>query len=122
MHEKAVESNIYDNISQENILSSVNVELVFETRQYSGANRQILIYYWSKRWQNKSYSSSQGRGRFGRGEGNQNVPGSGVSINNEVRKRSPVNSYDKVTHSICESIYQWAKECPHNESGPYNNS
>ena len=36
---------IYDNISQENNLSSVKVEPVFETRGYSGTNRQIYGYY-----------------------------------------------------------------------------
>ena len=36
---------IYDNISQENNLSSVKVEPVFETRGYSGTNRQIDGYY-----------------------------------------------------------------------------
>ena len=43
-------------------------------------------------------------------------------INNEVRKRSPVNSYGKITHGICEPIYHWVKECPHNESGLHSNS
>ena len=111
------------NVSQENNLSIVKVEPVFETRGYSGTNRQIDGYYWSNRGQNNSYCSSQGRDRFGRGEANQNINGSGVSINNEVRKRNPVNSYGKVTHcGIYESKYHWAKECPHKESGPHNNT
>ena len=35
---------IYDNISQENNLSSVKVEPVFETRGYNGINRQTDGY------------------------------------------------------------------------------
>ena len=110
------------NVSQENNLSIVKVELVFETRGYSGTNRQIDGYYRSNRGQNNSYyRGSQGRGRFGRGKANQNIHGSGGSIYNELRKRNPVNSYGKVTHcDICESIYHWAKECPHKESDPHN--
>ena len=34
-----------------------------------------------------SYCGSQGMGRFGRGKVNQNVHGSGNSINNEVKKK-----------------------------------
>ena len=44
-------------------------------------------------------------------------------MNNELRKRKPVKSYGKVTRSgLCESMYHWAKECPHKASGPHNNT
>ena len=39
------------NVSQENNLSSVKVEPVFETRGYSGTNRQVNGFYWSNRGQ-----------------------------------------------------------------------
>ena len=61
-------------------ISSVKVEPVFKTRGYSGTNRQIDGYYRGNIGQNNSYCGSQGRGRFGRGEANQNVHGSGGSI------------------------------------------
>ena len=57
-------------ISQENNLSSIKVEPVFQTRGYSVTNRQIDGYYQSNRRQNNSYRSSQGRDRFGRSEAN----------------------------------------------------
>ena len=114
---------IYDNTSQENSLSNMKVEPVFETRWYNGNNRQIEGYYQSNRGQNNSYCGSQGRGKFGRGKANQSFHDSGGSINNELRKKNPVNSYEKVTCcGICESMYHWAKESPHKESGPHNNT
>ena len=85
---------IYDNISQQNSLSNVKVEPVFETRRCNETYRQPDGYYQGNRGQNKIYCGSQGKGRFGRDEANQNVHGSGGSINNDVRKRnSPVSSY-----------------------------
>lgn len=60
-----------------------------------------------------SYCSSQEKGRFGRGKANENIHDSEGSIKNDIRKRNPVNSYDKIIHcNIYESIYHWAKECP----------
>ena len=72
----------------------MKVEPVFETRGYNETYRQTDGYYQGNGGQNKIYWGSQGKSRFGRGKANQNVHGSGGSINNEVRKRnSPVNSY-----------------------------
>ena len=59
---------IYDNISQDNTLSSIKVELVFESKGYNWTNRQADGYYQSNRGQNNSYYGSQGKGIFGRGE------------------------------------------------------
>ena len=107
---------IYNNISHQKSLSSVKVEPVFETRGYNESKRQINGYYRSNRGQNNTDCGSQGRGRLGRCEANQNAHGSGDSINNEVRKRKLANAYDKVTcYSTCDSIYHWAKGCPHKE-------
>ena len=112
---------IYDNISLENRLPSIKVEPVFESKGYNWTNRQADGYYQSNWGQNNCYCGSKRRDRFGRGEVNQMVDGSGGSINNEVRKRNPANSYGKVACcGICDSIYPWANKW--NQSDPYNNS
>ena len=113
---------IYDNISQENNLSSVKVEPVFEARGYNGTNSQIDDYYWSNRGQNNSSLGSQERVRFGKVETNQNGHGKGSNINN-VKKRNRVSSYSKVTcFSVYESIYHWAKNCLCKESDLHKHS
>ena len=67
---------IYDNISQENNLSSVKVEPALETSGCNGTNRQIDGYYWSNSRQNSKYCGCHDR--FGRdeaeyGSGNSNI-------------------------------------------------
>ena len=68
---------IYDNISQENNLSSVKVEPVFEARGCNGTNSQNDDYYQSNKGQNNSFLGSKERGRFGKVETNQNGHGKG---------------------------------------------
>ena len=91
----------------QNNLSNVKVETVFEIRGYSRTTRQIDSYYRSNRGQNNSILVVK--------EGIDLVDVkqiSGGSINNEVRKKNPANSYGKGTCcGICESICHWAKEC-----------
>ena len=104
---------IYDNLNQEISTTPVKVEPTYEARGYIRYGKDGFY----NRGQNNSNfnNDGRGRGRFNRGGSQSNMDWR--NQHSDVRKQNPVNTYGKVSRcAVCQSIYHWAKECPHNET------
>ena len=74
--------------------------------------------YYNRRGSSSSFVGGKGRGRFNRG-GQQNTNWRNPS--NGTRKKNMLNSYGNISEcGICQSIFHWAKECPHHECSKSN--
>ena len=104
---------IYDNLSQEISTTPVKVEPTYEARGY---NRYGKGGFYNTVQNNSNFNNGgRGRGRFNRGGNQSNMDWR--NQHSDVRKENPVNTYGKVSRcAVCQSIYHWAKECPHNET------
>ena len=105
---------IYDNLSSQEISSTpVKVEPAYEARGY---NRSGKDGYYSRGQGSNSFYGGRGRARFNRGGSQQNTDWRNQP--SEFRKQNPINNFSgKISRcAVCQSIYHWAKDCPHNES------
>ena len=103
---------IYDNFSQDVSTLAVKVEPTYEAKGYNRFGRDGFY----KRGQNNSSFNNGGRerGRFNRGGSQSNMDWR--NKNSDDRKQNPINTYGRVSRcAVCQSIYHWAKDCPHNE-------
>ena len=104
---------IYDNLSQKISSAPVKVEPTYEVKGY---NRPGKDGYYSRRQSSNSSYDGKGRARFNRGGSQQNTNWRNKS--SDSRKQNPINTFSgKISRcAVCQSIYHWAKDCPHNES------
>ena len=104
---------IYDNLSQEISSAPVKVEPTYEVKGY---HRPGKDGYYSRGQSSNSSYGGRGRARFNRGGSQQNTNWRNQS--SDSRKQNPINTFSgKISRcAVCQSIYHWAKDCPHNES------
>ena len=100
---------IYDNLSTKEI----KVEPTYEVKTYEKSDR--LDGYLS-RGQSNAYRRSRGRGYNRFKENNQTSDTRRQP--NDLRRVNPPNQYGRVSRcAICQSIYHWFKDYPHNVQG-----
>ena len=107
---------IYDNLRTNEIkgnTTEIKVEPTYEVKTYEKSDR--LDGYFS-RGQSNAYRGSRGRGYNRFKENNQTSDTSRQP--NDSRRVNPPNQYGRVSRcAICQSIYHWFKDCPHNVQG-----
>ena len=106
---------IYDNLSTYDIKGSnteIKVEPTYEVKTYEKSD--ILDGYFS-RGQNNAYRGSRGRGYNRFMENNQTSDTKRQA--SDSRRVNPSNQYGRISRAICQSIYHWFKDCPHNVQG-----
>ena len=107
---------IYDNLSTNEIKEStteIKVEPTYKVKIYEKSDR--LDGYFS-RGQSNAYRGSRGCGYNRFKENNQTSDTRRQP--NVSRRVNPPNQYGRVSRcAICQSVYHWFKDCPHNVQG-----
>ena len=107
---------IYDNLSTNEIKGStteIKVEPTYEVKTYEKSD--ILDGYFS-RGQSNAYRGSRGRGYNRFMENNQTSDTKRQA--SDSRRVNPSNHHGRVSRcTICQSVYHWFKDCPHNVQG-----
>ena len=107
---------IYDNLSTNEIKGStteIKVEPTYEVKTYEKSHR--LDGYFS-RGQSNAYRGSRGHSHNRFKKNNQTRDTRRQP--NDSRRVNPPNQYGRVSLcAICQSIYHWFKDCPHNVQG-----